>query len=146
MPKITPFLWFETQAEQAARFYISIFENSRLLEANPTVVRFELDGQEFMALSGGPQFKFNEAISFLVPCQTQEEIDRYWAKLTADGGEEGPCGWLKDKFGVSWQVAPTFLGQLIAGPHPKKAERARQAMTSMKKLDIAKLQEAYDAA
>jgi predicted 3-demethylubiquinone-9 3-methyltransferase (glyoxalase superfamily) len=161
MPHITPFLWFDTQAEQAAKFYCSIFENSKIVtttrygEAGPgpkgsvmTVV-FQLGGggggQEFIALNGGPQFKFTEAISFSVNCKTQEEVDRYWKKLSA-GGEEGPCGWLKDKYGLSWQINPTRLGELLADPDPKKSSRVMQAMLKMKKIEIAALERAYQSA
>ena len=155
MPKITPFLWFDSQAEEAARFYTSIFPNSRIVsttrygEGAPmpkggvmTVV-FELDGQRFIALNGGPLFKFNEAISFSVDCKTQQEVDEYWAKLTA-GGQESQCGWLKDKYGLSWQIVPTVLGELLSDPDPKKAKRAMQAMLKMKKLDVAALKRAHD--
>src|SRR5687768_7524227 len=135
MPKISPFLWFDTQAEEAAAFYTSIFDNSRIKavarygDAGPgptgsvMTVAFELDGKEFIALNGGPHFRFNEAISFSIECQTQEEVDRYWSALTADGGVEHPCGWLKDKFGMSWQVNPTVLGELLSGPDPQQAKR-----------------------
>ena len=156
MPKITPFLWFEHQAEEAATLYVSIFKNSKVTsvsrygEAGPgpkgtaMTVQFQLDGQEFIALNGGPHFKFNESISFSVECKTQEEVDEYWAKLTADGGEEGPCGWLKDKFGLSWQINPTILGKMLSDPDPQKSKRAMEAMLKMKKIDIAELQRAYD--
>jgi predicted 3-demethylubiquinone-9 3-methyltransferase (glyoxalase superfamily) len=155
MQKITPCLWFETQAEEAANFYVSIFDNSRIVkvarfgEGGPgpkgsvMTVNFVLDGQEFMALNGGPQFKFTEAVSFSVDCQTQEEVDRFWARLT-EGGQEGPCGWLKDKYGLSWQVIPKILGELLSDPDPGKSQRAMRAMLGMKKIDIAGLQKAYD--
>ena len=155
MQKITPFLWFDTQAEEAANFYVSIFANSRIVkitrygDAGPgpkgsvMTVDFELDGQEFIGLNGGPHFKFTEAISLSVDCKTQEEVDRFWAKLS-EGGEEGPCGWLKDKYGLSWQVNPTVLGKMLSDPDPAKARRAMQAMLKMKKIDIAGLQKAYD--
>lgn len=155
MPKITPFLWFDHEAEDAAAHYVSIFPNSRIVkvsrygDAGPgpkgsamTVV-FQLDGREFIALNGGPHFKFNEAISFSIECRTQQEVDEYWQKLTA-GGEEGPCGWLKDRFGVSWQVNPTVLGEMLSDPDPGKSTRAMQAMLTMKKIDIAALQQAVD--
>ena len=153
---ISPFLWFDNQAEDAAKLYVSIFPNSRILgvsrygEAGPgpkgtvMTVSFELDGQRFIALNGGPQFKFTEAISFSIECETQEEVDRYWSKLTAGGGEEGPCGWLKDRFGLSWQVNPRVLGELISDPDPKKAKRAMEAMLKMKKIDIAALKRAAE--
>jgi predicted 3-demethylubiquinone-9 3-methyltransferase (glyoxalase superfamily) len=142
MQKITPFLWFENQAREAADFYGSIFKNSRIINSNPMVVTFELEGQKFMALNGGPQFKFTEAISLFVDCETQEEVDYYWEKLTA-GGQESQCGWLKDKYGLSWQIVPSILGKLIGDKDPKKANNALQAMLQMKKIDIAKLKEAH---
>jgi predicted 3-demethylubiquinone-9 3-methyltransferase (glyoxalase superfamily) len=153
MQKINPFLWFDDQAEEAMNFYISIFPNSKVLnvsrygEAGPgpkgtvMVASFELDGQKFMALNGGPQFKFNESISFLVNCETQQEVDHYWDKLT-DGGQPSRCGWLKDKFGVSWQIIPTVLGELMGGPDAEKSKRVMQAMLQMGKLDIEKLKQA----
>jgi predicted 3-demethylubiquinone-9 3-methyltransferase (glyoxalase superfamily) len=158
MSKITPFLWFDNNAEDAINFYRSIFKNSNVYdisrygEGSPfpagtlMSATFELEGQKFMALNAGPQFKFTEAISFFVNCETQAEVDELWAKLTADGGEEGPCGWLKDKFGLSWQIIPKRLGELMGDPDPAKAQRVMQAMFQMKKIEIAKLQEAYDAA
>jgi len=153
MQKITPFLWFDTNAEEAAQFYTSIFKNSKILnvsrygDAGPgpkgsvMVVNFQLEGQQFTALNGGPQFKFSEAFSFVVNCETQKEIDEYWNKLTSGGGKESECGWLKDKFGFSWQIVPAALGKLMSGD-PKKANRVMQAVLQMKKLDIAKLEEA----
>ena len=156
MQRITPFLWFDTQAEEAANFYVSIFKNSKIVkvarygEAGPgpagsamTVV-FQLDGLEFIGLNGGPHFKFTEAVSFSVDCETQEEVDWYWNKLTEGGGEESQCGWLKDKFGLSWQVNPKILGQMLSDPDPQKAKRVMEAMLKMKKIDIAALQKAYD--
>ena len=157
MPKISPFLWFDRQAEEAANFYIKTFKNSKILnitrygEAGPgpkgsvMTIEFTLDGQEFIALNGGPHFKFNEAISFSVDCKTQEEVDMYWAKLS-EGGQEQPCGWLKDKFGLSWQVNPTILGEMLGDPDPQKAERVTEAMLKMKKIDIAALKKAYNQA
>ena len=155
MKKITPFLWFDNQAEEAANFYVSVFKNSRIVttsrygEAGPgpvgtvmTVV-FELDGQEFIALNGGPHFKFNEAVSFSVDCKTQEEVDEFWKKLS-EGGEEAPCGWLKDKYGLSWQINPTILGQMLNDPDPRKAKRVMNAMLKMKKIDIQGLKQAYE--
>ncbi|HYU10438.1 MAG TPA: VOC family protein [Gemmatimonadales bacterium] len=154
MQKITPFLWFDKNAEDAARFYTSIFKNSKILQishygdAGPgpkgsvMVVNFQLAGQEFTALNGGPLFKFSEAFSFVVNCENQEEIDEYWRKLTADGGAESQCGWLKDKFGFSWQIVPTALGKLMSDKDPKKANRVMQAVLQMKKLDIATLEQA----
>lgn len=150
MKKITPFLWFDNQAEEAMNFYVSIFKNSRVLGVTPgpngvaQSVTFELEGQEFMALNAGPQFKFNEAISFFVSCKTQEEVDELWEQLTADGGEESMCGWLKDKYGLSWQIIPTALGELLGDPDPEKAGRAVQAMLKMKKIDIEGLRQAYE--
>jgi predicted 3-demethylubiquinone-9 3-methyltransferase (glyoxalase superfamily) len=157
MPQtITPYLWFDTQAEEAARFYVSIFKNSEIThithhgDASPgeaggtMVVAFRLDGQEFLALNGGPQYTFTEAISFLIPCKDQEEVDYFWDKLTA-GGEPGPCGWLKDKYGVSWQVTPTILLDYIRDPDPVKANRVMQTMMKMGKLDLAPLHAAYNA-
>ena len=155
MPRICPFLWFDTQAEEAARFYVSIFKNSKIVkiarygEAGPgpkgsvmTVV-FELEGQEFIALNGGPQFKFTEAISFSVNCETQKEVDQFWEKLS-QGGEEGPCGWLKDRYGLSWQINPVILGEMLSDPDPRKSRRVMQAMLKMKKIDIAALKKAYN--
>ena len=158
--KITPCLWFDDQAEEAAEFYTGIFKNSKVLsisrygEAGRDVhgrppgsvmtVAFELDGQAFTALNGGPVFKFNEAISFQINCETQEEVDHYWNKLSAGGDEKAQqCGWLKDKFGVSWQVVPTVLPELLMGANPEKSGRAMEAMLQMKKLDIARLKRAY---
>lgn len=154
MQKITPNLWFDTEAEEAVRFYTSIFKNSRILgishygEAGPRpagmvlTVDFELDGQQFTALNGGPDFKFNEAVSFLVNCESQEEVDEFWAKLS-EGGEEGPCGWLKDRYGVSWQIIPTVLGELLQDEDADKANRVMKAMLQMSKIDIADLEEAH---
>ncbi len=155
MQRISPFLWFDHQAEEAARFYVSIFPNSRMGkvtrygEAGPgpkgsvMTVTFELEGQEFIALNGGPQFKFTEAISFSVACSTQEEVDQYWKKLS-DGGEEGPCGWLKDRYGLSWQINPTVLGELLGDADPVKAKRAMEAMLKMKKIEIKALKSASE--
>lgn len=155
MQKITPFLWFDTQAEEAARFYTSIFPKSKINlvtrrgenEPGPAgsvmTVSFELEGQEFMSLNGGPVFHFTEAISFIINCETQAEVDEYWEKLSA-GGEKGQCGWLKDKYGVSWQVVPTIMEKLMTGADPAKANRMMQAMLKMTKLVIAELQQAYD--
>lgn len=149
MKKITPFLWFENQAEEAMNFYVSIFKNSKVLGVSPGPdgkafsVSFELDGQEFMALNGGPEFKFTEAISMFVNCETQAEVDELWEKLTA-GGEEVQCGWLKDKYGLSWQIVPTSLGRYLGDPDPVKAQRVMQAMLKMKKIEIAGLKQAYE--
>lgn len=140
--KITPFLWYNNQAEEAAKFYCSIFKNSRIISANAMSVIFELDGQRIHALNGGPQFKFTEAFSLYVDCETQDEVDYYWNKLT-EGGSESMCGWLKDKYGLSWQIIPYNLGQLIGDADPAKAQRAVQAMFQMKKLDMAKLEAAH---
>ncbi|HYM95087.1 MAG TPA: VOC family protein [Chitinophagaceae bacterium] len=144
MQKITPFLWFNNQAEEAAKFYCSVFKNSKILSVHPLVVSFELEGQKFMALNGGPQFKFTEAISFLVDCETQQEVDYYWDKLISGGGQESMCGWLKDKFGMSWQIVPSIVGKLMSDPDPARSQRVMQALLQMKKLDIATLQKAYD--
>ena len=155
MPKITPFLWFNDQAEEAMNFYTSIFKNSKISsvsrygEGGPgqpgsvMTATFELDGQEFMALNGGPLFTFTEAISFFVNCETQAEVDELWEKLT-EGGEESQCGWLKDKFGLSWQIVPSVLGELLNDPDAEKAGRVMNAMLQMKKIDIAGLRAAYE--
>jgi predicted 3-demethylubiquinone-9 3-methyltransferase (glyoxalase superfamily) len=159
MQKITPFLWFDHQAEEAAKFYTSVFKNSkvgRILRydeasakaAGGTVgsvltIEFEIEGQKFTALNGGPQFKFNESVSFVVYCQTQDEVDYFWQKLTADGGQESECGWLRDKFGLSWQVTPTVLIEMLHDKDPKKSERVMNAMMQMQKIDISKLKAAY---
>ena len=149
MPPVTPFLWFDDSAEEAMRFYVSIFKNSRVLSTSPgpngTVmgVEFELDGQRFMGLNGGPQFKFTEAISLFVSCKTQPEVDELWAKLSA-GGDESRCGWLKDRYGLWWQIVPAALGEMLADKDAEKAGRVMQAMLGMGKLDISGLQRAYD--
>ena len=155
MEKITPFLWFDNQAEEAMNFYTSIFKNSKIGnvtrygEAGPgpegsvMTASFELEGQEFMVLNGGPEFRFTEAISLFVNCKSQEEVDELWEKLT-EGGEEGPCGWLKDKFGLSWQIVPTLLGELLNNPDPEKSKRVMEAMLQMKKIDIPTLKRAYE--
>jgi predicted 3-demethylubiquinone-9 3-methyltransferase (glyoxalase superfamily) len=152
--KITTYLWFDNQAEEAANHYIKIFENSKILntarygEAGPgpkgavMTVTFQLEGQEFIALNGGPHFKFTEAISLLVSCETQKEVDELWSKLSAGGGE-GQCGWLKDKYGLSWQIIPTALFKLLQDPAPEKAKRVMDAMLQMKKIDVARLEQAY---
>jgi predicted 3-demethylubiquinone-9 3-methyltransferase (glyoxalase superfamily) len=156
MPKITPCLWFDTEGEEAAKLYTSVFPNSRIVEvsrygsAGPRpegmvmTVSFELDGQAFLALNGGPEFTFDEAISFQIDCETQDEVDAYWSKLS-EGGEEGPCGWLKDRFGVSWQVVPKILPELLTDPDREKAQRVMAAMLQMKKLDLAELERAAAA-
>jgi predicted 3-demethylubiquinone-9 3-methyltransferase (glyoxalase superfamily) len=153
--KITPFLWFDHQAEEAAGFYVSIFPNSRIVkvarygEAGPgrpgsaMTVEFQLEGQSFVALNGGPHFKLTEAISFVVNCKTQDEVDTYWEKLTT-GGSDFQCGWLKDKFGLSWQVVPTALSELLSDPDPEKSQRVMKALLTMKKLDVGALQQAFD--
>jgi predicted 3-demethylubiquinone-9 3-methyltransferase (glyoxalase superfamily) len=145
MGRITPFLWFDTQAEEAARFYVSIFPNSRVLSvwrAGDRVqgVSFMLDGQEVRGLNGGPNFKFTEAFSKFVDCESQEEVDRYWAALTADGGSESMCGWLRDKFGLSWQIIPTQLSRLLGDKDRERAGRAMNAMLKMKKIVIRELE------
>jgi predicted 3-demethylubiquinone-9 3-methyltransferase (glyoxalase superfamily) len=153
MQKITPFLWFNNQAEEAANFYVSIFKNAKINhiarygDAGPgpkgsvMVVSFQLEGQQFTALNGGPQFKFTEAVSFVVDCKSQEEVDHFWGKLSA-GGETQQCGWLKDKYGLSWQIIPAVLMQLVSDPDPEKSNRVMRAMMQMTKIDIAKLQQA----
>lgn len=143
MNRITPFLWFDTQAEEAMNYYVSIFKNSKVLSSNPQMVNFILDGQEFIGLNAGPQHKFNEAVSFFVQCENQTEVDYYWNKLITDGGEEGPCGWCKDKFGLWWQVIPNQLGELMGDPNPEKAQRVVQAMLKMQKIIVADLQRAH---
>ncbi len=153
-PKISPFLWFDTQAEEAAKFYVSIFPGSEILGVSHygafdpgrkglvLTVTFRLGKQEVVALNGGPQFKFSEAVSLAVECETQEEVDRYWKALTAGGGEEGPCGWLKDRYGLSWQVVPSAMIRILNGPDQKKADRAMAEVMKMKKLDLAKIEAA----
>ena len=156
--KISPFLWFDSQAEEAAKFYVSVFRNSKIGQitrypdeaakrigrepGSVMTVEFALDGVEFVALNAGPMFKFTEAVSFVVMCETQEEVDYYWEKLTADGGEPGPCSWLKDKYGLSWQVQPRLLIELLGDPDEAKAERVMNAMMDMTKIDIAALKKA----
>ncbi len=148
MQKIITFLWFDDNAEEAMNFYTSVFKDSRIINSMPgpdgkiLTGAFELNGQEFMALNGGPQFKFTEAISLFVHCETQQEVDELWAKLSA-GGEESQCGWLKDKFGLSWQIIPNALGDLLGDPDREAAGRALQAMLQMSKIDVKKLQEAF---
>lgn len=136
--EIFPCLWFDGKAQEAAKFYCSIFENSEIIADNQMVVNFVLNGKKFMGLNGGPNFKFNEAVSFVVNCDTQEEIDHYWNNLIADGGKEGNCGWLKDKFGVSWQIVPTALPRLLS--NPDKAQKVTEAFLKMKKFDIETLE------
>jgi predicted 3-demethylubiquinone-9 3-methyltransferase (glyoxalase superfamily) len=156
MPKITPFLWFENNAQEAAEFYTSIFKNSKIDKAmvppegtpNPPadvlVVNFKLDGVQFTALNGGPYVKFNESISFVVHCDDQAEVDHYWEKLIEGGGEPSQCGWLKDKFGVSWQITPRILLELMNDPDPEKSARVMEAMLKMSKIDIEIIKNAYD--
>ena len=159
MQKITPFLWFDNNAEEAVKFYTSIFKNSKILtvaryneegakasgraKGSVMTIAFDLNGQEFVAINGGPVFKFTEAISFVVNCENQEEIDHFWEKLS-EGGQEVQCGWLKDMYGISWQIVPTILGKMMSDPDPKKSENAMKAMLQMKKLDIKKLEQAYE--
>jgi len=155
MQKITPFLWYDTQAEEAAEHYVSIFPDSKIEsvtrfgdevpgpKGRVMTVNFQLAGQRFMALNGGPMFPFTEAISFFVDCKDQAELDGYWEKLL-EGGEESQCGWLKDKFGVSWQIVPSVLGEMLSDPDPQKAQRVTEAMLKMIKLDIKELKQAYD--
>jgi len=160
MQKITPFLWFDDQAEEAVKFYTSIFKDSktgRILRyddeaakasgrpvGSVLTIEFELEGQKFVALNGGPEFKFNESVSFVVNCETQQEVDYYWQKLIADGGQESACGWLKDKFGLSWQVTPAVLIDMLHDKDSAKAERVMKAMLQMQKIDIDKLKAAYE--
>jgi predicted 3-demethylubiquinone-9 3-methyltransferase (glyoxalase superfamily) len=156
MPAITPCLWFDTQALEAAKFYVSVFKNSKLGKVSyygdgaplpkgtVLTVTFELNGQEFMGLNGGPVYHFTEAVSFMVYCETQAEIDDYWAKLTADGGKEVQCGWLKDKYGLSWQIVPTAIGKMLTDPDAAKTNRMMQALMQMVKLDVKKLEAAFN--
>ena len=150
MKKITPFLWFDTQAEEAMNFYVSLFKNSKVLNVSlgpngiASSVHFELEGQEFIGFNAGPEFKFNEAISLFVDCKSQAEVDELWEKLTANGGEEGQCGWAKDKFGLWWQIIPSKLGELLGDKDAEKSGRAMQAMLQMKKIVITDLQKAFD--
>ena len=156
--KITPFLWFHQEAEEAANFYVSLFKDSKILtvsrsgDAGPgpkgsaMVVEFQLAGQRFQALNGGPHFKFTEAISLMVDCDSQEEVDTLWSKLTANGGQESQCGWLKDRYGLSWQIVPNRFMQMMKDKDPKKTQRVMQAMMTMKKFDIARLEQAYTQA
>ena len=158
MQKITPFLWYDNQAEEAANFYVSIFKNSRVLsvvrygEAGPgpkgsvMTVELELEGQKFVGLNGGPHFKFTEAVSFAINCEAQEEVDYFWEKLTAEGGAESQCGWLKDKYGLSWQVVPTAVIEMLKDKDPEKSERVMKAVFQMKKIDISKVKQAYEGA
>lgn len=140
---ISTCLWFDGQAEEAANFYVSLFKNSRILESKPMTTIFELDGHRYVGLNGGPMFEFNEAISLMINCETQDEVDYYWDKLI-DGGTDGQCGWLKDRFGLSWQVIPTELGGLLQSPDREKADRALQAMLKMTKIDLAAMKRAFD--
>jgi predicted 3-demethylubiquinone-9 3-methyltransferase (glyoxalase superfamily) len=159
MRQLVPHLWFDNQAEEAAQFYTSLFLRSKILETVPypksaeevsskpagsvMTVEFEIEGQRFVALNGGPDFKFNESVSFMIPCKDQEEVDFFWERLTADGGEESMCGWLKDKFGLSWQVVPERLNEMLSDPDQKKVEAVTAAFLPMRKLDIATLERAY---
>jgi len=157
MHDITPWLWFDMQAEQAAEFYTSVFPNSRILDVSrygeggprpagtAMTVTFEIDGTKFVALNGGPEYTFTEAVSFMVTCADQDEVDRFWSTLS-EGGEEGPCGWLKDRYGLSWQIVPTALQRLLGDPDPARAQRALAAMLQMKKIVVADLEAAADAA
>jgi predicted 3-demethylubiquinone-9 3-methyltransferase (glyoxalase superfamily) len=157
--KITPFLWFDDKAEEAANFYVSLFKNSKIgnvsrydeagakISGRPNgsvmVATFQLEGQEFVALNGGPHFKFTEAVSFVVNCETQQEVDEFWERLS-EGGEEGQCGWLKDKYGLSWQIVPSVLTKMLKDQDPQKAKRVMEAMIQMKKIDIPSLKQAYE--
>ncbi|MBD0735654.1 VOC family protein [Streptomyces sp. CBMA29] len=156
MPRITPNLWFDTESQEAAEFYVSVFPNSRITdttyygEAGPReagtvlTVEFELDGQPYIAINGGPEFPFTEAVSLLITCEDQAEVDHYWARLTEGGGSEGPCGWLKDKYGLSWQVVPTGMVAMLNDPDTARGQRAMKAMLGMKKIDLAALKAAAD--
>jgi len=160
MQKITPFLWFDNNAEEAVNFYVSIFKNSKVgkvtryneasskaagrPEGSVMTLEFQLEGQNFVAINAGPHFKFTEAISFVVDCGSQEEVDYFWEKLTADGGQESQCGWLKDKYGLSWQITPRVLIEMIGDKDPQKAQRVMEAMLQMKQIDIATLKRAYE--
>ncbi len=143
MQKITPFLWFENQAAEAAQFYTTVFKNCKIVSSNPMSTTFELDGVSYTAFNGGPHYKLSPAFSLFISCDTQEEVDMYWGKLLADGGREDKCGWLQDKFGVSWQVVPRDLDKLLFDTDKEKAQRAIEAMMKMKKLDIAELKKAH---
>ena len=142
--KITTFLWFDNQALEAANFYCSVFNNSKVLNASPMVVTFELEGQKFMAINGGPTLKFTEAISLFVDCESQAEVDDFWTKLTANGGAESMCGWLKDKYGLSWQIIPNALMKLMSDKDQTKSQRVVQAMLKMKKINVKALENAYN--
>lgn len=150
MQKITPFLWFDNNAEEAMQFYSTVFKDSKIITTTPgpdgkiMFGMFELNGQQFYALNGGPMFKFTEAVSFFVSCRNQEEVDELWSKLTANGGQESMCGWLKDKYGLSWQIIPTILGELMGDKDRDKANRVMQAMLKMRKIDIKTLEEAAE--
>jgi predicted 3-demethylubiquinone-9 3-methyltransferase (glyoxalase superfamily) len=144
--ELYPCLWYNGQAGEAAKFYCSVFKNSQITVDTPMVVNFEINGQKFMGLNGGPEFNFNESVSFVIDCKDQEEVDYYWNALLADGGKESMCGWLKDKYGMSWQVVPVMLGELMSRGEPVKSTAMIQALLKMKKLDIPTLQAAYDAA
>jgi predicted 3-demethylubiquinone-9 3-methyltransferase (glyoxalase superfamily) len=142
MPRITPFLWFDNNAQEAAKFYVSIFKNSKIIQLSPMVSTFELDGQRLMVLNGGPTFNFTEAISLYVSCESQKEVDYYWDALLRDGGKESQCGWLKDKYGLSWQIVPVVLQELLADGDQAKSERVMQALLKMVKLDVEGLKKA----
>lgn len=155
MRKIIPCLWFDDEAEEAVNFYTSLFKDSKIISISrygeggpkpagtPLTIIFQMNGQEYMVLNGGPEFKFTEAISLFVDCESQQEVDEYWSKLTADGGEESQCGWLKDKYGLSWQIVPNALGGLLSDPDPEKSQRVFNALMQMKKIDLATLERAY---
>ena len=149
MPSIKPFLWFDTQAEEAMNFYATVFPHAKVgavsrAQGRVISVEFELEGQKFMALNGGPHYTFNEAVSFFVACETQQEIDDYWARLTADGGSPGRCGWLKDKYGLSWQIVPNAFGRLLGSGDAAQSQRVVDAMLQMSKMDVKRLQDAFD--
>jgi predicted 3-demethylubiquinone-9 3-methyltransferase (glyoxalase superfamily) len=146
MPAITPFPWFDAPLDEVVAYYQSIFESTKVIEVSPMTATFEIEGQRLLALNGGPHFRFNEAASFFIDCADQSEVDFYWSKLTADGGAESQCGWLKDRYGLSWQVIPQALSRYLADPDRQKAERVRQAMMEMKKIDVAALDDAAEDA
>lgn len=146
MPAITPFLWFDAPLDEVVAYYQSIFESTKVIEVSPVTATFEIEDQRFLALNGGPHFRFNEAVSFFIDCADQSEVDFYWSKLTADGGEESQCGWLRDRYGLSWQVVPQALSRYLADPDREKAERVRRAMLQMRKIDVAALEDAAERA
>jgi predicted 3-demethylubiquinone-9 3-methyltransferase (glyoxalase superfamily) len=143
--KITPYLWFDSQAEEAAQFYCSIFKNSKVISSSPMIVEFEIEGLKFIGLNGGPRYKFSEATSFFVLCENQDEVDHYWGKLISNGGEEGPCGWLKDKYGLSWQIVPKRFTEMMNSGDAEKVNRVLDVMKDMKKMIIADFERVYNS-